>query len=189
MKIIDVHAQECYLRYRQTLHNESFTELYIALADVKTWHKSKVLSSGAGDVYDAESSFDDVLFGLASRDDIADIRRLLYVSLRFTRLKLYRKNSRWKERTYYPESDAEFGKTIDRIEPDRAEFIRALIDRSGEKTAALIADMALSSNGKESISGISGRAGLHHNTALRSLRRLRRYYNAEIDGDLTEYLA
>ncbi|GAB6927125.1 hypothetical protein JCM10914A_11080 [Paenibacillus sp. JCM 10914] len=187
--IIDVHAQECYLRYRQTLDNESFTELYIALADVKSWHKSKVSSSGAGDVYDAESSFDDVLFGLASREGITDIRRLLYVSMRFTRLKLYRKNTKWQERIYYPESDAEFGGTVDRIEPDRTELIRALIDRSGEKTAALIADMALRSNAKESITSISGRAGLHHNTALRSLRRLRRYYNVEIDGDLAEYLA
>lgn len=189
MNVLDEHAQECYLRYRQSQDSGSFTELYEALADIKSWHRSKVLSTGAGDVYDADTSFDDILLGLASRDDITDIRRLLYVSLRFTRTKIYHKNARWRDRTYYPESDAEFGATVDREEPDRAGFILTLVERSGEDVAALITDMALADGGGESISALSGQAGLHHNTVFRALKRLRRFYDADIDGELSDYIA
>lgn len=184
-----MNAQDCYLRYRQAQDNDNFADLYAALADIKSWHRAKVLWTGAGDVHDAESSFDDILFGLANRDGITDIRRLLYVSLRYARLRLYKKNASWRDRTYYPESDAEFGATIDRAEPDRADFILTLVKRSTEKTAALIVDMALKTDGNESISALADRMGTHHHAAFRSLRRLRRYYNPEIDGSLGEYLA
>ncbi|GIP21051.1 hypothetical protein [Paenibacillus sp. J22TS3] len=189
MNVLDEHAQECYLRYRQTRDNESFTDLYEVLKDIKSWHRAKVLSTGAGDVYDAESSFDDVLLVIANRDGITDICRLLYVSLRYARLRVYKKNSSWSGRIYYPESDAEFGGTNDREETDRAGFILSLVKRSNEPVAALIADMALKTDGKESISSLADRAGTHHHKAFRSLRRLRRYYNPEIDGGLAEYLA
>ncbi|MMZ65750.1 hypothetical protein D3C76_1324270 [compost metagenome] len=76
---------------------------------------------------------------------------------------------------------------MDRIEPDRIGFIRELLDRSGEEVAALITDMALTNGGTESISAISGQAGFHHNTVFRSFKRLRRYYNPDMDGNLAEY--
>ncbi|MMZ61161.1 hypothetical protein D1872_232950 [compost metagenome] len=167
----------------------TFDELYASVADIKRWHRWRVVSSGAGDVYDADSSFDDVVLRLAGRDDITDFRRLLYVYLKYKRIDIYRKNTQWKARTYYPEQDTEFGAITDRPQPDRAGFIRELIDRSGEETAALIADMALKTDGNESISALAERMGTHHHAAFRSLRRLRRYYNPEIDGSLAEYLA
>lgn len=189
MKVIDTHAQECYLRYREAQDNASFADLYNALADVKSWHRSKVISTQAGDIYDADSSFDDTIFVLAKRDDVVDIRRLLYIHLRYARIRLYHNTARWRDRTYYPEEYEEFGATVDRIEPDRAGLILTLVKRSNEPVAALITDMALKTDGDESISAITGRAGLHHNTAFRSLRRLRRFYNADKDGNLAEYLA
>lgn len=184
-----MNAQELYLRFREAQDNGSFSELYEALADIKSWHRAKVLSTGAGDSYDAESSFDDVLFSIANRDGITDIRRLLYVSLRYARLRLYKKNAKWSDCTYYPESDAEFGGTYDREEPDRADFILTLVKRSNEPVAALITNMALKCEEKASVSGLAGQAGFHQQTVFRSLRRLRRYYNPEIDGSLADYLA
>ncbi|MDU7472114.1 MAG: hypothetical protein E7L01_01955 [Paenibacillus macerans] len=167
----------------------TFDELYASLSDIKRWHRRRVVSSGAGDVYDADASFDDAVLGLAARDDITDFRRLLYVHLRYKRIELWRKNARWRDRTYYPQEYEEFGATVDRIEPDRAGFIRELVERSGDKTAALIVDLARQTDGKESISALASRAGTHHHAAFRALRRLRRYYDAEKDGDLAEYLA
>ncbi len=167
----------------------TFSELYASLSDIKRWHRRCVVSSGAGDVYDADASFDDVVLRLAARDDITDFRRLLFVHLRYKRIELWRKNARWQSRVYYPQEYEEFGATVDRIEPDRAGFIRELLDRSNEPVAALIADMARQTDGKESISALAGRVGLHQKTAFRALRRLRRYYDADKDGDLAEYLA
>ncbi|MCH1641799.1 hypothetical protein MJ257_17020 [Paenibacillus timonensis] len=189
MKVIDTHAQECYLRYREAQDNATFTDLYNALADVRSRHRSKVISSKAGDTYDADSSFDDILLSLASRDDITDIRRLLYVHLRYARIRLYHKTARWRDHTYYPEEYEEFGATVDRIQPNIVGLIRDLLDRSGDKTAALIANMTLQTDGNESISAVAGRAGVHHHAAFRPLKRLRRYYNAEMDGELAEYFA
>lgn len=189
MNVLDEHAQQCYLRYRLVQDNQSFTDLYAALKNMKSWHRAKVLSTGVGDVYDAESSFDDVLLGLLKRDDITDICRMLYVYLRYKRIDLHRKGSRWNDRVYYPESDVEFGATVDLVEPDRIGFIRELIERSGEEVAALITDMALADGGGESISALSGQAGLHHNTVFRAFKRLRRFYDEDIDGELSEYIA
>lgn len=189
MEIINFHAQECYLRYRQALDNDSFADLYAALSDIKRRHRSKVLTTGAGDAYDADSTFDDALFSVASKDDVTDVCRLLYVHLRYARIRLYNKNARWRDHVYYPEEYEEFGATVDRVEPDRIGFIRELIVRSGEEVAALITDMALTNGGTESISAISGQVGLHHNTVFRSFKRLRKYYNADMDGNLAEYFA
>lgn len=184
-----MNAHECYLRYREMQDNGSFTDLYKALANIKSWHRAKVLAMGAGDVYDADSTFDDALLSVASRDDVYDVCRLLYVYLRYARIKLYRKNGDWRDHTYYPESDVEFGATVDREEPDRAGFILTLVKRSNEPVAAVISDMALKTDGKVTISELANQAGTHHHAAFRSLRRLRRYYNPEIDGSLGEYLA
>ncbi|MGG6309979.1 hypothetical protein [Paenibacillus macerans] len=189
MNVIDTHAQEGYLRYREAQDNASFTDLYNTLADVKSRHRSKIISTRAGDIYDSDSSFDDILFMLAKRDDVVDIRRLLYIHLRYARIRLYHKTARWRDHTYYPEEYEEFGATFDRVESDRVGLIRELLDRSGDKTAALIVSMTLQTDGRESISSVAGRAGLHHNTVLRPLRRLRKFYNAEKDGELAEYLA
>lgn len=189
MEIINKMAQECYLKYREALDNESFADLYAALSDIKAHHRAKVLSQAIGDEHDAQSSYDDVLFKVIAKDGITDITRMLYVCLKYERIKLYRKNSRWKERTYFPESEAEFGGCIDRPAPDSIGLLRALIDRSNEPVASLIVNMTLQGEKKESISATCNRAGLHHNTGLRSLRRLKRYYNEEIDGSLSEYLA
>ncbi len=167
----------------------TFDELYASLSDVKHWHRRRVISFGAGDVYDADASFDDVVLRLAARDDITDFRRLLYVHLRYKRINLWRKNARWRNRVRYPESDAEFGVTVDRIEPDRAGLIRELIERSGNKAAATFAAMVLATDGSVSISALAGRAGTHHHAAFRSLRRLRRFYDADMDGNLSEYLS
>lgn len=184
MRVINEKAQKYYVRYRQSQDSDTFTDLYNALSAVRHWFRRKV-----GELHDANTIFDDSLLYLVQKDGITDITRLLYRHLMYRRLDLWQKNKSRSERFYFTEEESMFGATFDREETSGSAFIYELVERSGSTAGADIVSQVLATDGSVSISAIAARMGMHHYAALRSLKRLGRYYDADIDGQLSEYLA
>jgi len=191
---------------------EDFRKLYDELTDVRRQSERIVMRNGFG-AHDAQEIFDDTLLKVVRREGIEDFYRTFIVSLKNARTDFYRKERRrtsrlWNKLLPPPPANGDDAPTLESARDEESEYFtedvcerldkkkmteqRQLLDHLLE--SAKIQDdpiLGATVDGIEcdkTINAIAKSLGLPRNTVYRKLRRLSKYYDEKVFGDLRDYL-
>ncbi|WP_442603807.1 hypothetical protein [Paenibacillus sp. KN14-4R] len=190
------------IEYVACRNNDTFAPLYNeAMCLFQVSNRYKLRSLGCGDGFDADSIFNDVILSLAQRDDIQEFGRMLAVSLRKARLSFARKEGRRRKRVSFSLDEpldvegrlfcvpiVDDNPIHKKKEAEQCELLQFIIKKSGDEVAQAIEEANKTLTTRFSVNAICGMIGVHHMTGERALKRLARYYDVNIHGDITDYL-